>query len=162
MGIGYIIGGIIWGVIWGCAAQAVITNKGYEDERTKYFWLGFFFSFIPLIVAATRPQYQEPFRQEKTLADIKREEEQIRADGGWKCDCGEMNYNYVSTCVCGRHKREVLDAREKAKTADNNPVKIVVPDASAAQQIKDFKELLDTGIISQEEFDAKKKQLLGL
>ena len=31
-----------------------------------------------------------------------------------------------------------------------------------ADQLKKFKELLDNGIITQEEFDAKKKQLLGL
>ena len=34
--------------------------------------------------------------------------------------------------------------------------------ASAADEIKKFKELLDMGVITQEEFDAKKKQLLGL
>jgi len=33
---------------------------------------------------------------------------------------------------------------------------------SAADEIKKFKELLDMGIITQEEFDTKKKQLLGL
>jgi uncharacterized protein with PIN domain len=33
---------------------------------------------------------------------------------------------------------------------------------SAAEEIKKFKELLDAEIITQEEFDAKKKQLLGL
>ena len=33
---------------------------------------------------------------------------------------------------------------------------------SSADELKKFKELLDCGIISQEEFDAKKKQLLGL
>lgn len=33
---------------------------------------------------------------------------------------------------------------------------------SPAEEIKKFKALLDDGIISQEEFDAKKKQLLGL
>ena len=33
---------------------------------------------------------------------------------------------------------------------------------SAADEIKKFKELLDLGAITQEEFDAKKKQLLGL
>lgn len=33
---------------------------------------------------------------------------------------------------------------------------------SNAQELKEFKELLDCGVISQEEFDAKKKQLLGL
>ena len=33
---------------------------------------------------------------------------------------------------------------------------------SAADELKKYKELLDSGIITQEEFDAKKKQLLGL
>lgn len=33
---------------------------------------------------------------------------------------------------------------------------------SPADELKKFKELLDMGVISQEEFDAKKKQLLGL
>ena len=33
---------------------------------------------------------------------------------------------------------------------------------SVADEIKKFKDLLDSGIITQEEFDAKKKQLLGL
>ena len=36
------------------------------------------------------------------------------------------------------------------------------PEISSADELKKFKELLDSGIISQEEFDAKKKQLLGL
>lgn len=46
------------------------------------------------------------------------------------------------------------------KNAKNAPV--VVASASNADELKKFKELLDLGIISQEEFDAKKKQLLGL
>ena len=33
---------------------------------------------------------------------------------------------------------------------------------SAADELKKFKELLDSGVITQEEFDAKKKQLLNL
>lgn len=34
--------------------------------------------------------------------------------------------------------------------------------SSNAEELKKFKELLDSGVITQEEFDAKKKQLLGL
>lgn len=33
---------------------------------------------------------------------------------------------------------------------------------SPAEELKKFKELLDMGVLSQEEFDAKKKQILGL
>lgn len=43
----------------------------------------------------------------------------------------------------------------KAQQAPAAPV-------SAADELKKFKELLDSGVITQEEFDAKKKQLLGL
>ena len=38
----------------------------------------------------------------------------------------------------------------------------VINQVSAADELRKFKELLDMGIITQEEFDAKKKQLLGL
>lgn len=38
----------------------------------------------------------------------------------------------------------------------------VISSLSSADELKKFKELLDMGVITQEEFDAKKKQLLGL
>ena len=38
----------------------------------------------------------------------------------------------------------------------------VVNNASNADELKKYKDLLDAGIITQDEFDAKKKQLLGL
>ena len=37
-----------------------------------------------------------------------------------------------------------------------------IPKSDSADELKKFKELLDMGVITQEEFDAKKKQLLGL
>lgn len=42
------------------------------------------------------------------------------------------------------------------------PAATAEPSASAADELLKFKQLLDAGIISQDEFDAKKKQLLGL
>jgi hypothetical protein len=47
------------------------------------------------------------------------------------------------------------DFKEKDEVNDNNTI-------SSADEILKFKKLLDEGIITQEEFDAKKKQLLGL
>ena len=38
----------------------------------------------------------------------------------------------------------------------------VIKESSEADELKKYKDLLDSGVISQEEFDAKKKQLLGL
>lgn len=46
--------------------------------------------------------------------------------------------------------------REMQKANNSQPV------TSSADELKKFKELLDMGVINQEEFDAKKKQLLGL
>lgn len=40
--------------------------------------------------------------------------------------------------------------------------KTVKTTIGAAEELKTYKELLDSGVITQEEFDAKKKQLLGL
>lgn len=48
-----IISGVVWGTIWGVATNKVLENKGYDDN---WFWWGFFFSFIPLIIACTKPQ----------------------------------------------------------------------------------------------------------
>lgn len=45
---------------------------------------------------------------------------------------------------------------------DNNQTTVVMEQTSAADEIRKFKQLLDDGIISEEEFDEKKKQLLGL
>ena len=60
-------------------------------------------------------------------------------------------YNIVSGLLIERQQ-------EKAKSA---PI-IETPKSDEADQLKKYKELLDSGIITQEEFDAKKKQLLGL
>lgn len=48
------------------------------------------------------------------------------------------------------------DYQTKKKSATTNTPQ------SSADELKKFKELLDLGAISQEEFDAKKKELLGL
>jgi len=45
---------------------------------------------------------------------------------------------------------------------DDEVRSVAPPAASPADEIKKYKELLDMGAITQDEFDAKKKQLLGL
>lgn len=59
--------------------------------------------------------------------------------------------------------REVVNYIETRKAElKNAPQGTVVQQASGADELKKFKELLDMGVITQEEFDAKKKQILGL
>ena len=50
---------------------------------------------------------------------------------------------------------------ERQSKKDMQTTQKVVPQSNA-DELKKFKELLDVGVITQEEFDAKKKQLLGI
>lgn len=52
--------------------------------------------------------------------------------------------------------------RTKIEEIKNAPVGGFIQQTSSADELKKFKELLDMGAITQEEFDAKKKQLLDL
>ena len=67
--------------------------------------------------------------------------------------------DYKKCPNCG--SRDLVDITDEdiAKKNTQNSVQTVT---SCADELKKFKELLDMGVITQEEFDAKKKQLLGL
>ena len=56
---------------------------------------------------------------------------------------------------------KLLLERQNQQKSKETVVKQEIPQSSA-DELKKYKELLDSGIITQEEFDAKKKQLLGL
>ena len=51
----------------------------------------------------------------------------------------------------------LISERQEKTEVENTPA-----NTDSLQQLKQLKELLDSGIITQEEFDAKKKQILGL
>lgn len=55
----------------------------------------------------------------------------------------------------------LLDRQGKEKPVVTTTIKQEIPQSNA-DELKKYKELLDSGVITQEEFDAKKKQLLGL
>lgn len=59
--------------------------------------------------------------------------------------------------------REIVDFIQKRKDELSVPqASTIIQQTSAADELKKFKELLDMGIITEEEFNAKKKELLGL
>ena len=63
-------------------------------------------------------------------------------------------------------ERQKSSKNETTKTgyqpASASPINKPAASVNGTEEIKKYKELLDSGIITQEEFDAKKKQLLGL
>lgn len=57
---------------------------------------------------------------------------------------------------------EIKEYIENYNSNQNNSTTIVQNIKSPIEQVKDLKELLDMGAISQEEFNKKKKELLNL
>lgn len=76
----------------------------------------------------------------------------------------ENSFTFDTSTVSNEQMEEVAEyvkrKIQECKTAKTAPVTVAA--TSAADELKKFKELLDMGVITQEEFDAKKKQLLGL
>ena len=146
-----IIIGIV-GSVFGIATQNIIDNKGYDE---KWFWWGFFFGFLAVLVALSKPEnhaYQSSNPTWMQTSSNTRDEEVLK-QGGWKCTCGRVNPSYTGTCACGKRKGEVTGQKQVHKTIDAD---------SKFEEIKKYKELLDSGIITEEEFNKKKTELLGL
>lgn len=65
-----------------------------------------------------------------------------------------------------KHQDDMLKAYEfiqgKVKDAHNIVVEKIGNDISSADELRKFKQLLDEGIITEEEFNAKKKEILNL
>ena len=152
---------IIQGIIFGFATQSVIDNKGYYEN---WFWWGFFFGLIAFVLACAKPQNirHSPYQGGglyQSADDLYKK--QILNEGGWKCSCGKVQASYVSSCSCGKSKQEVLYPKANKKPDEPKPSS-AANEISNAAAIKAYKELMDADIISPEEFEAKKKQLLGL
>ncbi len=154
----YLIIVIFWGVVWGIATNAVIQNKGYSEN---WFWWGFFFSIIAVLVALSKPQVQ--YSEEDAVREANEKREQVMlSDNGWKCDkCGKMNPSYTGTCGCGLTRAQ-SEARKRQREEEKKKMAEVKKESDAIEKIKQYKELLDSGILSQEEFDKKKTELLHL
>ena len=74
-------------------------------------------------------------------------------------DCRNEKFNYiVSLESMDKMYADINDALDHSHSKNSQ----VNATNSCADELKKYKELLDSGIITQEEFDAKKKQLLGL
>jgi hypothetical protein len=87
------------------------------------------------------------------VRDLSHENRLLR-EGGWKCGCGKVHPAYVFSCSCGRNKRGEEGSKAEQKQMPN--------ETERAASIREYKKLMDDGIITAEEFEAKKKQLLNL
>ncbi len=147
--------------IFGAITKGINESKGYYGGFAWGFWLG----WIGIIVVACRASNSYSPResiikpanssaQNNIPAHIA--SSQQAAPNSWKCRCGRYNAQFVSSCTCGLSKREALAPEPKPV-----PAAPVVDEAKNIAALKEYKELLDAGVITQEEFDAKKKEILS-
>lgn len=157
--VSWFIGTIICCIIWGCVTNIIIHNKGYDEN---WFWWGFFFGIIALIIAATKPENRHDVYTEIKLSKLMEEDNKKRLmqNGGWACVCGRTNPHYTGTCACGRTKIESQNEKNKA-AEEKKRLQLLDSKVSNLDELKKLKELLDMKAITQEEFDEKKKQLLN-
>ncbi|MDE5619110.1 MAG: SHOCT domain-containing protein [Ruminococcus sp.] len=165
---GYLIGILIWALIWGFITKSVSKSKGYNGG----FWWGFWLGFIGLIVVACKPDNRSYssyssalglYAHEEENKRIEEENKRILASGGWKCaNCNTCNPDYITTCQCGVSKsNNVPISKPKTKSEIKHEPEEKEP-LSSVDEILKLKQLLDAGLLTQDEFDTKKKQLLGL
>lgn len=143
---------IIVCIVFGFVTKQINEAKGYEGGFAWGFWLG----IIGIIVVACRqPNQSNLFKQGSVWNEASRESNAkvILRNGGWQCEtCKEINPDYVTTCRCGTSMQQ----SRRLKTENTTPK------LTPADEITRYKKLLDDGAITEEEFAAKKKQLLGL
>ena len=144
---------IVVAVIFGIISRKINEDKGYYGG---FAW-GFFLGIIGIIVVACRSDNRNRYSYHDDVLSkvaIETESARILREGGWKCgQCNTVNPNHLTTCTCGRRK------------IDNDKPVVNKMDASElnnADVIFKYKKMLDEGVITQEEFDTKKKQLLNL
>lgn len=86
----------------------------------------------------------------------------IESKGGLMDMLKDENSIPIKSTMVAQAKEIVQYIEARKNELKSAQPRTVLQQASAADELKKFKELLDLDVISQDEFDAKKKQLLGL
>lgn len=171
---GFLIAAIVVGLICGGICVAISYSRGMEGG----FWWGFLLGIIGIVVVAVRPNDRPApsyssssassdsyYSSSSSYLNTSRTNDAL-SNGGWRCpNCGKLHYSYESGCSCGASKFSQIESQPESEP-ESKALPAGIEDApvavSQADEIRKFKELLDDGILTQEEFEAKKKQLLGL
>ena len=85
-------------------------------------------------------------------------------EGSWKCKCGALNYPYETSCHrCGEKKPfKSSNTPEKTPTSPAQVKAMAQKEKFMTEQLEELKKMLDQGLITEADFEAKKKQILGI
>lgn len=88
----------------------------------------------------------------------------LSKEGSWKCKCGAMNYSYETSCHrCGEKKsNKPAIVKENAPTSPAQVKAMAQKDKTIAEQLEELKKLKEQDLITEADFEAKKKQILGI
>lgn len=151
-----VVGFVCGGSYWGNKVNEVVHSKGYDQD---WYWRGFWLGEFAFREAVAMPQ-RHGGSESKLLRTAKSSETEVKYKNGWKCDkCGCVNPEYTGTCSCGNSKFRRSNDVEKATNKEGKDE--LKEELNNVELIKKYKELLDSGAITQEEFDKKKSEILN-
>jgi len=168
------IGVIIWALIWGAVTRQCMVNKGYEEDADAWFIIGLFLGIFAFILAYCKPDIKKQQQEEMMRKQMMNMNQNIPNPPPappekfeWKCSkCGEINRVNKNRCFkCGAERdTEIIyhgKNEEETQPADKTQDELQQYEIIKSE-LNIYKELLDSGLISEEDYIAKKKQLLGL
>ncbi len=127
----YLLVYLIVGVVCGFVCMAIASSRNMNGG----FWWGFWLGIIGIIIVAVRPN-----------------------DNYSPQASNSNSYDEQPPYATPLKSEAILKSRQEQEKANN--VEKNISEADRIKHIKEYKELLDAGIISQQEFEKKKTQLL--
>lgn len=148
---------LIQGIIFGFATDTAIKNKGYFDN---WFWWGFFFGLIALLVALSKPDCHAS--QETISPNPPSRSDETGKNHRWECAfCHLTNEDYITTCCCGKSRQDTEEKLQAEKKKIETKKETKKSETDTIDLLERYKKLLDSGALTQEEFDDKKKEILN-
>lgn len=188
----YLLPCIIWCLIWGFATRAVIHNKGYDNNWFWWGFFFGVIAFIVALTKKDITYEQYYYQKNKPELNYQSAQSATSSKTWQcACGEINLDY-VTTCPECGRRKSSAVGASSRSYSSNNNSAKVPAPDwrcscgamnkgyekechrchksiydkdkksDDTVNELKKLKELLDSGIITQEEFDKKKKEYLNL
>lgn len=145
---------VIGSAMCGIITSVINKRKGYSGG----FCWGFFLGVIGIFIVTMRN-----YKEDNDVMDrgqIEKENEKfLNERDGWECPCCNRLHGLFETiCICGFSMNEDLINEENEKNRET----FIKAAKSEEELISKYKDMLDSGLITEEEFREKKKKILGI
>lgn len=140
-------------VVFGSITSMISRRNGYEGG----FWWGFFLGWIGIMIVALRGPKQDNVMDSES--ELKENERFFDSTDGWECPCcSRMHMPTEQECACGFVLEEDIILKEEERVRNLG----VMTAETEQAMIKKYKNMFEEGLITEEEFKEKKKQILGI